>query len=131
MTEGQGESGGEKLKRETQVQNAARWVFVTVAPNRSFIEVVSPTGFRHCRERRLTGNIRLPLIPLISLRYTRYARQAGEAAGEGSGDYPAGAGDRCAAVENRSSIVFGRSARSYGDKLPRYSSLIARNRESV
>lgn len=36
--------------------------------SRSFIEVVSPTRFRHCRERRLTGNVRLLLIPLISLR---------------------------------------------------------------
>lgn len=36
--------------------------------SRSFIEVVSPTRFRHCRERWLTGNVRLLPIPLISLR---------------------------------------------------------------
>lgn len=43
--------------------------------SQSFIEVVSPTRFRHCRERWLTGNVRLLLIPLISLRvHPRYAR---------------------------------------------------------
>ena len=41
----------------------------------SFIEVVSPTRFRHCRERWLTGNVRLLLIPLISLRYIQHAQK--------------------------------------------------------